>query len=74
MGKEDELREFLDEAARRISETQSNPRAWRSWLVYLLERLEQEATNSSSTYAESFTDMLSALQDTLRNRARTGGW
>jgi hypothetical protein len=74
MGKEDELREFLDEAARRIAEAQSNPRTWRSWLVYLLERLEQEATSSSSTYADSFTDMLSALQDTLRNRSRTGGW
>jgi uncharacterized Zn finger protein len=74
MGKEDELRELLNETARRIAETQSNPRAWRSWLVYLLERLEQEATNSSSAYADAFTDMLSALQDALRNRARTGGW
>ncbi len=74
MSKEDELREVLNQTAREISQTQSNPRAWQSWLVYLLERLELEATNSSSAYTESFGDMLAALQDALRNRAKTGGW
>ena len=74
MGREDELRDVLSDAARQISQTQSNPRAWQSWLVYLLERLEDEATKSSGAYTESFNDMLSALQDALRNRARTGGW
>ena len=74
MGREDELREMLDQAATRISETQSNPRAWNSWLVYLLERLENEAKMSSTAYTESFNDMLAALQDAIRNRARTGGW
>ncbi len=74
MSKEDELREVLDQTARQISQTQSNPRAWQSWLVYLLERLELEATNSSSAYTEPFGDMLAALQDALRNRAKTGGW
>jgi hypothetical protein len=74
MGKEDELREVLDNAARQISETQSNPRAWNSWMIYLLERLENEAKKSSTAYSESFNDMLVALQDSLRNRSRTGGW
>lgn len=74
MGREAELREVLNAAARQISQTQSNPRAWHSWLVYLLERLEDEATQSSSAYTETFNDMLSALQDVLRNRVKTGGW
>jgi hypothetical protein len=74
MGREDELREALNDAARLISQTQSNPRAWHSWIVYLLERLEGEATGSSAAYTDSFNDMLAALQDGLRNRARTGGW
>ena len=74
MGREDELREALNDAARLISQTQSNPRAWHSWLIYLLERLEDEATKSSAAYTESFNDMLEALQDGLRTWAKTGGW
>ncbi len=74
MSREDELRDILKQTAKEISETQSNPRAWQSWLVYLLGRLEEEATNAGSASRESFIDMLAALQDALRNRQRTGGW
>jgi hypothetical protein len=74
MSKEDDLRDKLNEAAKAISEAQSNPRTWQSWMVYLLARLEDEATKGSPTYRESFTDMLSALQDSIRNRYKTGGW
>ncbi len=74
MSKEDELRETLNQAAKAIAQTQSNPRTWQSWMVYLLGRLEDEATKGSPAYRESFTDMLSALQDSIRNRFRTGGW
>jgi replication-associated recombination protein RarA len=74
MMREDDLRETLDRAADEIAQIQSNPRAWLSWLVYLLERLEGEATRSGSANKDSFLEMLSALQDTVRNRSRTGGW
>ncbi|HSR19795.1 MAG TPA: hypothetical protein VLL49_02675 [Anaerolineales bacterium] len=74
MIREDELRETLDRASREIPEIQSNPRAWLSWMVYLLERLEGEATRSGPADKDSFVDMLSALQDAIRNRSRTGGW
>ena len=74
MSKEDELRDTLTQAAKKISDTQSNPRAWQSWLVYLLGRLEEEATNGGAASREAFIDMLAALQDALRNRQRTGGW
>ena len=74
MSKEDELRETLSQAAKAIADTQSNPRTWHSWVVYLLGQLEDQATTGSPTYRESFKDMLSALQDAIRNRFRTGGW
>jgi hypothetical protein len=74
MSKEDELREVLDEAVRSIADAQSNPRTWLAWVVYLLRRLEEKATNENPAYRESFLEMLSALQDEIRNRNRTGGW
>lgn len=73
MGKEDQLRDTLNETAKEISSTQSNPRTWLSWLVYLLAHLEERATGSPAD-KESFIEMLSALQDEIRNRMRTGGW
>ena len=74
MLREDDLRETLDRAASEIAENQSNPRAWLSWMIYLLERLESEATRASSADKDSFMEMLSAMQDAIRNRSRTGGW
>jgi hypothetical protein len=74
MSKEDELRETLNEAIRNISEAQNNPRTWLAWMVYILARLEERATNENPAYRESYLDMLGALQDEIRNRVRTGGW
>lgn len=74
MSKEDELRDSLNDAAKNIAESESNPRAWLSWVVYLLARLEEKATTDTPTYRDSFVDMLTALQDEIRNRTRTGGW
>jgi hypothetical protein len=72
--REDDLRDVLNETAMEISQMYDNPRSWQSWLVYLLERLEEQATRKESGNMESFKEMLSALQDELRNRLRTGGW
>jgi hypothetical protein len=74
MVREDDLRETLDQAASEMAEIQGNPRAWLSWMMYLLERLEGEATKAGSASKDSFMEMLSALQDGIRNRSRTGGW
>lgn len=74
MSSEDELRDTLDQAAKSIMSTSSNPRSWQSWMVYLLGRLEDEATKEATAYEGSFTDMLASLQDAIRNRLRTGGW
>lgn len=74
MSSEDELRDVLNTTAKDISRIQSNPRTWLSWIVYLLARLEEKATNENPANKESFLEMLSALQDEIRNRVRTGGW
>ena len=73
MIKEDDLRETLNLTARDMAELESNPRTWLSWMIYLLARLE-EKTATSSADKDSYLDMLSALQDEIRNRVRTGGW
>ena len=73
MSKEDELRDVLNDAAKAIADAQTNPRTWLSWVDYLLERLEDEATRNYPDKS-SFTDMLSALQGEIRNRLKTGGW
>ena len=74
MSKEDNIRDILNEAAEEIVQAQSNPRSWLSWMVYLLARLEDQAARVSPTSRETFLEMLSALQDEIRNRKRTGGW
>ena len=73
MSREDELRDVLDKTAKEIFHTQNNPRTWQSWMVYLLGRLEEQATTQNPDKT-SFNEMLSALQDAIRNHQRTGGW
>jgi len=74
MIREDDVRDVLNQAANDISKVQTNPRAWLTWLVYLLARLEEKATNENPSSKAAFVEMLSALQDAIRNRQRTGGW
>jgi hypothetical protein len=73
MIKEDDLRDALNDLASDIVDLESNPRTWLSWMVYLLARLEEKSTITASD-KEAFAEMLSALQDEIRNRMRTGGW
>ena len=74
MSGDDELRDILGETARELARVQSNPRTWLSWMVYLLARLEEKATNQSPAGKDAYVSMLAALQDEIRNRMRTGGW
>ena len=74
MSGDDELRDILGETARELARVQSNPRTWLSWMVYLLARLEEKATNQGPAGKDAYVSMLAALQDEIRNRMRTGGW
>ena len=73
MIREDDIRDALNNIANDMVELESNPRTWLSWMVYLLARLEEKSTITASD-KEAFLEMLSALQDEIRNRMRTGGW
>jgi hypothetical protein len=73
MIREDDLRDALNDIASDMIELESNPRTWLSWIIYLLARLEEKSTITASD-KEAFMEMLSALQDEIRNRNRTGGW
>ena len=74
MVKDYELRDELDAAARDIADYSGNPTTWQTWIKYLLQGLEQQAMDVNPTHQEYYEDMLSLLQDTIRNRLRTGGW
>lgn len=74
MSKEDALRDILRDTAKGIASAQNNPRTWLSWMVFLLARLEEQSVNESAANKESYVEMLSALQDEIRNRIKTGGW
>lgn len=74
MSKEENVREILDEAVQAMIQADENPRTWLSWFVYLLSHLEEKATQQGPVNRASYVEMLSALQDELRNRNRTGGW
>ena len=74
MSKDEDLRDILDQAVEQITQAQSNPRTWLSWMVYLLARFEEEAVKTGTANRESYMEMLAALQDEIRNRTRTGGW
>jgi hypothetical protein len=74
MSRDDDLRDLLDSTARDLDRLAGNPRTWLSWIVYLLGRLETEATDVDPANKAAFIDMLTSLQDEIRNRLRTGGW
>jgi hypothetical protein len=74
MSKDDDIRDALNQAVKIIASNGSNPRTWLSWLVYLLTQLENEASKGTPAHKASFMDTLSAVQEALRNRIRTGGW
>jgi hypothetical protein len=74
MSKDEDLRELLNGTAQDISRLQDSPRTWLTWMVFLLARLEEEATNQNPGDKDSYVAMLDALQDEIRNRLKTGGW
>jgi hypothetical protein len=74
MSRDDELRDLLDKTASEIKRLSSNPRTWLSWMVYLLAALEKQATDVNPANKDLFKDMLTALEEAIRNRFRRGGW
>jgi hypothetical protein len=74
MRSEDELRDELDIAAEMIAGFSGNPRTWLSWVIYLLEQMEKRSMAANPVYQELYGEMLTALQDAIRQRLRGGSW
>ena len=74
MIKEYDLRAELDSVAKDISDFSANPNTWSTWILYLLNNLEQQALDVNPSHQEYYEDMLSLMQDLIRNRLKTGGW
>ena len=74
MSRDDELRELLDKTASEIKRLSSNPRTWLSWMVYLLAALEKQATDINPANTDRFKEMLTALDEAIRNRFKRGSW
>ena len=74
MSEDDDLRIILDQTARDLARVERNPRPWLAWIVYLLDRLELEATGTNPVYQQDYREMLAALRDAIKIRLDTGGW
>lgn len=74
MSNEENIRELLNDVVQAIIAADNNPRTWLSWMVYLLARFEEKGMQQGPVNRASYVEMLSALQDEIRNRNRTGGW
>ncbi len=74
MVKDYEIRESIDELMKDISAYSDNPSTWLQWIIYLLRQMEQRAMDVNPSHQELYDSMLSNLQDSLRNRQKTGGW
>jgi hypothetical protein len=74
MSTDDALREILAQTAKDLRNLSDNPSTWGTWLVYLLDQLEQQAMNETPMDADLYREMLPTLQDAIRSRLNTGGW
>jgi len=74
MTREDDLRDALDATVQAFKRYDNNPSTWLTWINYLLANLQQQAVDVNPMYQDVYDDMLAMLQDSIRNRLRTGGW
>ena len=74
MSREDDLRDTLKLTAKEFKHYDSNPISWSTWVIYFLKELEGLAMDANPLHQDMYEDLLSLLQDIIRDRRRTGGW
>ena len=74
MSRDDDMRDALNHVANEFYRYDSNPSTWLAWMVYLLDRLQQQATEINPVNSTFYAEMISKLEGVIRNRLRTGGW
>lgn len=68
----DELRSDLEVAMQDLSDVLPHPLDWRPQLIYLMEILDHQASQSGNP--EEFTQLLHLLASDLGNRINAGSW
>ena len=74
MGREEDIRRAINQVVAEFSLYDHNPIAWQSWIVYLLESLQEQAMDTNPLHQQIYEDMLVMLEDQLRTRLRNGAW
>ena len=72
--KDYELRAALQGIAKDINSYDSNPIAWLTWMIYLLDQLERQATGLDAANRQRYFEMISNLQDAIHTRKQRGAW
>jgi hypothetical protein len=74
MSREDEIRDAINQAVEAFTRYDPNPITWQSWLIYLLQRLQEQSLDTNPLHQEVYEDMLEMLLDQIRTRLRNGAW
>jgi hypothetical protein len=69
-----EVREALRDAAKTIHDYDNNPSTWLSWLIYLLDQLENQSRDVGPSNHERYMEMIEKLKDAVHTRQSRGGW
>ncbi|MCE1254623.1 MAG: hypothetical protein LWX83_13870 [Anaerolineae bacterium] len=73
MDRVDELQKLMEETASGLSAMEKQHQGnWAGWIIYLLEALDETASNSGSKNDYEFT--LAGLQDSIATRLTNGHW
>ena len=74
MSREDDLRDSIKITAKELYDFDKNPISWTSWITYLFKELENLSMDVNPLHQDIYEDLLSMVQDLIRERRRTGGW
>ena len=69
-----ELRESLRDVAKEMHEYHTNPSTWLSWMIFLLDQLEQQSRDVDSANHERYMEMIEKLKDAVHTRQTRGAW
>jgi hypothetical protein len=72
MDRVEELQKLMAETAKGLSVMQQNQGNWAGWIIYLLEAMDDTASNANLQADYEFT--LAGLQDAISTRLRSSSW
>ena len=70
----DELQKLMQETAAGLFDMQQNRGNWAGWLIYLMEAMDETASNAGVSLKADYEMTLAGLQDAISTRLRSGRW